>query len=309
MALTISAQTQPATQGIILDILFTDTDSYFTITRSVTSGHYPDAVVMDETGIIWDLHPADPASFSVTDYLAPFNEEYTYTIYRYTAADLENPVGSAADTTTGSPVIPSGVGMISSLPPNTYSETGTAYTENVTGTITDFQSVSRSATILGNHRVLGRKNPVIVTDKFSGVTGSIALINISSITTGIGGQSRTATYDVIDQDERLGWPVIFEDGRTLLFRSYWRDTGIDDFYFKPTSLEIARPWRTVGNYGAMNRMPRVYTVGFEEVDPFVQTVPADFAPTWAEVAASNTDWAEVASTHADWASVLASPGL
>ena len=311
MAISITvSNTSGSATGVHLSVSGQVSENYYTIYRTTASGHYGAVVVQGYTGTTYSLVPGDFFGAAISDYRCPFGETITYTIEEFDSSDLDTPIDSDSDTYDPT-VVPlegfngNGAAMISN-PLELVTDGSSTYTRHVTGTIVDFGPLTRSANILGRHQVLGRNNPIISSDKMGNRKGSVTIINISSITQTVGGDARTADYDVIDFEESYGWPALFEDGYTLLFRSYWRDTGIDDFYFKPLSISSERSSRVVGSQGG-SQMSLIYTIEFEEVDGTILVDPGEVAPTWAVVAANNATWADVASKHATWADMLADP--
>lgn len=154
---------------------------------------------------------------------------------------------------------------------------------------------SRAGRVKGAYDVLGRRNPVVITDVLGGREGSFSGHCILNW-----GQSIRDIENVLSP------------GTTLFFQNHNATmSGIDDFYLKVNSASFKR--RTLMTPHGQQENPTnpemvvTFEVDYVEVDrPAVTGVVVPFN-TWQVVYDSYTSWTHVHSVHQDWLSVLLHP--
>lgn len=287
MAVAI-AVTGSAVLGFEITITDATEGDRLRVTRIDNDGYYPTVAVR---GV--DLINPSSATEVFTDYEAPFNADITYLVETFALSDMVNPVNT--DTATGlDTTVPTGFAMIMEVlvPEN-----------RVAGAVLEFKGYSRKAKVLSSSNVLGRKNPVVVTDVMGGREGTMSMGNIQGLTFDYDDSTPTP----VGQTRMGKWRDIFESGGTLLFRSDAQTTGVDDFYFKCENYEVER--LTKVGYDVPSYPILRHEVSWVEVDAPLTTVAGLGLESWADVMNSNADWQEVNDDHADWESVLTDPTL
>lgn len=154
---------------------------------------------------------------------------------------------------------------------------------NMPVTIKGIKGYSREARILGKYSVIGRKNPVVITDVTSGMTGEMeVLVHISpNWTHGFGTANRDFQIkELIDQGS-----VYYYQSVLPMF------TGIDDFYFVIEDVSFERLNESVSPFAGLPIT--VWTIKFTEVD----------RPSNLDIAVGGGTWTQVDSTYASWANV------
>lgn len=169
--------------------------------------------------------------------------------------------------------------------------------------VTELSEVSRKGNVLGQYHVLGRKNPVVITDIMSGYTGSMSVIIL-------GTNQQSALYRHID--------LLIDQGDTLLFQSNNSESSTFlDFYFKITSVKRKR--LTAVDYqsepsdvGNTTDLFVEYTFDFVEVDRPATLGEAPSLYTWDTYYHQEFDdwatWQEVLDFRTSWLDVLRRAG-
>lgn len=219
---------------------------------------------------------------AVSDYEFSFAMNLQYRLEKYSSLKVLTTTETAA--TSGVTPFPTGVYSGSAWLKDVYTPANSKYIIP-----TDFNSYSRSGrqTSLS---VLGRANPVVITDVLAGKTGKI-----SFVVADIGQGTVNAIFD---------YETMFNSGQILFFSSLNpASIGIRDFYLSINGVDVNRmtPAYISGDY--------VFTIDldFTEVDPPATTTVDVSVNQWQQVLSSNADWAEVLSQHVSWLDVLQNP--
>lgn len=278
-----------AVLGVEITVTNANEGAKLQLMRIDTSGYYPTVAVRGA-----DMISPSSATMVFTDYEAPFNLAIEYEVSSYAISDLDTPINS--DTVTGiDTTVPKGFAMITQV---------FTPTERVTGTVEKLPEWNREAKILSTSEVLGRADPVVVTDVFASRTGSFSISNIISHAVDYDNSGDTVPYH-----SYLGkWRTIFNNGATLLFRSDTFASGFDDLYFKAKSVGVEGGGSPVG-YDYPDYPILKYTIAFQEqARPLTSTAGLGLTD-WGDLLDSNVDWTEVMADHANWLSVLTDPTL
>lgn len=274
----ITATFNGSTDSPGFDIVLSGLLAYdsFQVVRQDTSGDantYPDTPVRgaDSLDVVSDIYP-------VTDYESPLGTLVNYRLKLYTAGVLSATVDSGSTSITlanlGSQT--SGKWFWIKNVPNP------SLSRNVV--ISDFSEAGYRPTILGEYKVLGRRNPVVFTDVWGAKQGDFSVLAAKI--------SGTYTTD----------PVVLEGllttGDVLLFQSAINNHQIRDMYFVVNNLgrtQYDRPY-----YGRSNDY--TFDVAYQEVDqPSTAGLNAGYGiwedlrddpdyATYADVTADNASW-------------------
>lgn len=259
------------------------------VMRQDMSGHYEETAVRN-----MDMVDATGGTVINIDYEAPINTELIYSVELYHVSDLVNPA-TAVSADPVETVLPTDFAiLIDPLDPG----------QRLALNVIDLDEWTYDYPVLGEHKVLGRRNPVINSDVEAGRSGEIFVSNFN-------------VYDEIDWDDtgfypryqilaHMNWNTLFRSGQTLLFRSTWTETAFDDCYMKITSRTVNRPEAVGGRAG---QVFLTHKLNYKEQDRPLTSLPSLGLSTWQIVMDSNADWAEVETDHADWLSVATDPDL
>lgn len=264
--------------------------NYFQITREDVSGHYATVPVRNYDVVANStVVSAGGGSFTAFDYEAPINKTVKYYL-SYGALPDATSGGTVDSGSIAGTTFPVGFAVITDpLDPNLI----------VAGSVIELSEWGYESRILGSHRVLGRKNPVVATDVMSGRKGNILMSNINVFAVNFDNSGPYTAYSTFDGD----WDSIFTSGDILYFRSHHTNTAFDDCYFVTESLTVSRISGVVTAVAPI----RSFNIGFSEVDqPAGASAPSAFY-SWATINDSNANWTEVAANHASWADVFANP--
>lgn len=292
MPLSITYDSGDAVLGNQLTVELPDGNpgSYFKVEREDMSGHYPTVPVRGYDVVAnSSIVAVGGGSFDIFDFEAPLNTTLKYHVSTGILPGATSTGTADTGSLTGT-TFPAGFTVIT----NPLDETII-----VAGSVSDLREWSYASNVLGNHRVLGRKNPVIATDVMSGRTGSMSVTDLNVFSVDYDGDGPHTQYEPFTGQ----WDSIFTGGNILYFRNDHTVSGYDDLYFVTDSLGVTRVSGPVGQPDVI----RQFDISYTEVDR-----PADVGSvlvlfTWDVVADSNATWAEVASDHADWADVLLNP--
>lgn len=260
----------------------------FRVIRTDQSGHYPVVTVRD-----FDMISPTGSTMIQTDYEAPFNTTVVYTVQAYLIDDLDMPI-AAADSDPQLTTLPEEFAIISDP---------LDASQRIAVGISDLSEWNVQTPILGDHRVLGRRNSVINTDVESGREGEIAVTNLTVWDVDWDG---SGPYDIYEPIVHANWATMFAPGRTLLFRNDWTESNFDDCYMKA----LARATKRLTSVGRNDGNPFMsYQIQFKEQDrPSTGQIGLGIQ-SWKTVNDSNADWQEVNDDHADWLSVATDPDL
>ncbi len=277
------------------DITVTGANLYDSVTvfRRDVYGLYPDEKVR---GI--DSITSPGAVLVATDFEAPLGTPLEYYII----------LGNAGGTITAGPYLPTGLPYIP-IQRGPYGESD--YIKSIdTPTasrrvfVEDFADLTSSANTLGTYHVLGRRNPVKITDVMGGYEGSMVVTVITTV-------GSAHTYREIDS--------LLKEGDTLLFQSANSDSStIADFYFKVDSVSRGR-LTIVSREGRESVLDDYYDVAVRYTIKFTET---DRPPTlgasptlyswntyYAQVYDDWQTWDEVLADRSTWLDVLNRAGL
>lgn len=257
------------------------------ITRVDQTGHYADAIVRGA-----DLIDTDTGVVLIFDYEAPLNTELKYSWEVFNVTDLDTPVDDG-EVGPAETVVPLGFVALTVV---------STPEIRVSGAVIELHEWSNAGRIRGTHYVLGRRNPVVISDVQSGRTGTIILsnLNISEID-----YDDSGPYDPYEAAAGM-WSDIFVPGETLLFRNDWSASGFDDCYMQTTGVKSTRLSRVLGT----EAIPIFqYDISYIEVDrPGTGVTALTFGEgVWQSVLANNVDWQEVLDDHSTWLDVLDNP--
>lgn len=264
--------------NISLSNTFTSTTQK--MTRNDPSGIYPSTAVRG-------LDMVSTAVTTVTDYEAPFvtGQIYTFTTY------IDSTLMSSNDIN-----VPTEQYVTDSIP-TTYAEfyTKNSYikdvndpTKSLATAVGDFRTQTVPGRILGEHTILGRRLPVIVTDETGARNGTMEIysININNY----GRKSTTAIETLLDS------------GHVLLYQNVPFPADIKDMYF------VVKSWtrEIKGVVAAGKDLTFKYQVEFQEVDkPSTLTVPSVSTATWQDLLSDPafSTWNDVRN-YGSWLAVL-----
>lgn len=249
-----------------------------TVTRRSLSGTYSDQTV----------HGAEAAAvsgistFLVSDYEAPLYDDFTYVAHCVggTPVDVEvNVTGYPSATTLVRP--------------------GSAYLKNpylpsisMPMLVLDFTTTSRAGRVLSKTDVLGRRNPVILTDVPSGRTGTMQLATFMD----------GETFDGLITPEIEEMELLLDSGAILLFQTAYPYTGERDIYIVVDSFTRERLTKDIKPFGPLHS----WTINFIEVDrPSAPSDPLS-GITWAEVNSTYATFGALNATFATWYDVVVS---
>lgn len=140
-------------------------------------------------------------------------------------------------------------------------------------------AVSRGARVLADSAVLGRKNPVVVTDVRGGRRGQMSLYTLDLV-------SATALE------------ALFASGATLLFQAPYT-YGFKDMYF--VAKDLSEEWAFLAG-----EPTRTWSFDYIEVDSPAADLSVLSTNSWAQVVSFGT-WQKVATKRSSWLQVLQQP--
>ncbi len=159
--------------------------------------------------------------------------------------------------------------------------------------ISQFSEWSYPGRILGEYNVLGRGNPVVLTDQMGGRTGSFSVL------------VNTALSTIRDDLFQL----LFKYNDTFLFQPYYSSGNVGNFYFKIANVNATRSSIADSILSTLrtSTTTMLYTIDFIEVDrPIAGSIPFELI-SWQDVLNNNASWNTVKTSHADWLDVLNNP--
>ena len=153
---------------------------------------------------------------------------------------------------------------------------------NIPVTVKNISGFDRDGRVLGRFDVIGRKNPVVITDVTSGMSGEMeVLVHLSpNWTHGFGTANRDfQVRELIDQ----GGVYFFQSVLPMF-------AGIEDFYFTIDSVSFRRLNNSISPFTGLPIT--AWTIGFTEVD----------RPAYLDIAVGGGTWAEVNTGYSTWSS-------
>lgn len=145
--------------------------------------------------------------------------------------------------------------------------------------VESMSDISRPANVLGTYKVLGRQNPVVVTDVRAGRTGTMVLTGF-------------------DEGENEDIIAILASGNTLLFQAPG-NSQFPDMYFQ--AGDITEAWR-----GVSSTPYHSWTIPFTETDPPSEAAFSLDFNSWLLVTQFDT-WQDVLNRRATWDAVFVTP--
>lgn len=281
--------------AIEIDLTNLPTYLNYKVTRLATSGEYAEAAVrgMD------DVTPGGAAE-SNTDYEMPLDQDLEYTL-----TILNGDITIATVDATPSTIKLSG--QVDGGAPLEYFHL--AFLKNVSQpslnqrlALADFSRWTAPGRVLSNSNILGRKNPVIITDVTGGKKGSFSFLTWSNLDlSGFLYKDFTASMDEIE--------LLLESGDTLLFQTTSQFTG-KDIFMKIEDISVTRlnkPPTDIPVDPDMAHTPcLLWELTFTEVDRPLTSGVAFTIGTWQDVLDDPTydDWSGANSTFATWLELL-----
>lgn len=264
----------------------------FTISTSGMTGYTQYRIMRVDQGSVFPDTPVRGANFvNVTsdapvlaDYECPINTSVKYRLELYTGSVLSTSVLSSAVTIDSSHVV-FDVGYNHFWIKNVLNPT-----QSLAVIIGDFSETGYDPSILGQYKVLGRRNPVVFTDVWGARAGDFPVYSLN--------------YAGV-QTDIYALEQLLTSGDPLLFQSAIQNTVIRDMYFTVTGLGRHQGDKLSSSF----RPTMTYNVSFQETDPpsFVGQVFA--IGTWGDLKddpdASAASWTSVAATYATFGDVLA----
>lgn len=259
----------------IENLLGTDT---LTLTRREQTSTYADQAV---TGFE-NVDVTDLDTYAGSDFEAPLFFDFIYILTAQSASET----GSyyAEVSITGYPSV------------LTVIKGGSAYLKSV-GTpaisipilVEEFDTTERKNRILSNSNVLGRSNPVVLTDVVSGRTGELKFVTLDNLT----GPS-SVSVSAVEQ--------LLTEGGTLLLQTAYPFTGEKDIYLVPDTFSKKRINKILQGTGPLHQ----WSVSFIEVDRPTSSQPVA-STTWQDLLDHNMSWNSVATDYTSWLEVLQNP--
>lgn len=267
-----------------------------TITTSGLTGYDTYSIIRVDNGSIFDDAPVRGADNvdvisdnpTLTDYECPINIEVYYRLELYTAGVLSDSEDSSPITIeSADPIFE--VGYNNFWVKNVFDPT-----QSLALIVGDFSEIAFEPKILGEYKVLGRRNPVVFTDVWGAREGDFPVYSMDYVGT---------------QTDITALETLLTSGDVLLFQSAIQPRIIRDMYFVVTSLN-----RSQGESLSNSYLPTfTYNVGFQEVDSpeaegqafAVATIgdltddPSATVATWADVVANFASWSDVINNYAE----------
>lgn len=280
-----------------LDISLTGLDStgswtHFRVVRRDLSGALPDQVVR---GL--DYQAQSSATAAGSDYEAPFSYyPLQYRLEMYTNLTLSSTF--TYDLAAPGYFFPASTAMTTAGLQNM----ATAYLKSVNTpalnlglVVESFPGYKRSGRILSKSQVLGRANPVIISDVMSGREGSF-----SFLVGNIYGADQLGSQDDFEQ--------LLADGDVLLFQSVFsKASGVQDLYFEVDSVNVERVTPVTPNVRGNLATNTSYLTDEEYLYPVLRYT-VDFTevdrPATTDVGVTDTTWQDVLDYYATWNDVL-----
>lgn len=303
-------ESQDGTEGVLVPGVHSVRGSGKVISKSTSLG-----MTYINSGIFWDFSGGN--IMTVVDFEASFSDTTSYSVTVYD----ENLATITGSTTLTSGGVDSG-NFIYTLP-----EPGFAIIQDpmlpvarVAGSILSLSEWENQGRKLGSHTVIGRRDPVIISDVASLRTGEIVMADVNSTATKYDNQG---PYDHGQVVRRFWLPTttsagvvdLWRTGQVLHFRSRSLYTGFSDAYFIVDGISHQR---VSGVVGAMSPPIMAHSISFTEVQrpspilPGTQTVdwdPAEAVPQWQDVKDTYSTWQEVSDTYPTWLDLIQDQSL
>ena len=292
------AYTDDSDENPGIDVSLTGLPTYgytYKVAQLSASGEYPSMAVRGA-----DMVEPTSSVAEHTDYEAPLDQDLQYTLYIY---DGETLILSMAAT-------PPSISLLSEVDggaPLEYFHL--AFLKNVTTPslsrripLVDFSRWTAPGRVLSNSNVLGRKNPVVITDVTGGKKGSFIFLTWTNVDF-----SGYLYKDFIASMEEV--ELLLESGDTLLFQTTSQFTG-RDIFMKIEDISVTRlnkPPVSIPVAEDHEHTPcLLWELTFVEVDRPLTEGLAFAVGVWQDVLddPAYDDWAGTDSTFASWLEVL-----
>lgn len=161
--------------------------------------------------------------------------------------------------------------------------------------IGDFSAWGIAGRILSVNNVLGRPNPVVLSDTMGGRTGSFTVL----VSTDISGAAITDSL----------FQLLYTYNDTFLFQPFYSSGNVKNMYFKISNIDATRlsTAESAPSASRANALFMSYSVNFIEVDrPIASGSPPELI-SWQDVLNNNALWSNVKTDHANWLDVLNNP--
>jgi hypothetical protein len=283
-AITSDAR-KPGYQITINNLEFLAAGYRFTVTRVSDSvlGTSP-IRGMDTVTIVTD-------SVTQTDYEFSFLEDFHYNLSIY---DITGTLLATLDSATfsGRDSVAAITSQIDPFWPQVLIRSTQLPDLNQLVQINEFSSWSIAGRVLAQHNVLGRRNPVVLTDKSGGRSGSfiVALFEVPN-----------------NDDDQENLEQLLTYGDTYMFQCLYHDPRFKDMFFKVTDMSVER--LTKAGYSetyndTVANTVLFYTINYIEVDR-PSTAGETFAlKTWQNIKDGFATWQDVKDANATWLDVL-----
>lgn len=255
VAIAVVANGDDDAPGVQISLTgITNPGAAYTVYRVDNTGEDPDTPVRG-------LDSITPSSTSDadTDWEVPIGKSVSYRVEQGVSTDTDGPLTIASDDF--------GAVWLSSVHQP-------ALSKRVV--MSEWNATEYPTRILGNYKVLGRKNPVLLTDTWGSRTGSMKIVTDN---------------DTISDTTWRELFLLLTEGKTLLLRTSGRSySGEVDMYFEVENYNRSR----IGPVRVDGKIPFLHEVSFIEVD----------RPATAEESLGLRSWQDLLDDHADWQSVL-----
>lgn len=239
--------------------------------------------------------------FHFTDLDSISEESLTYTLKLYNSGQLQDQLISSGHNPLADRE--ASTGFHGYMSPVTWIKNLEFSEKTICPVIGEFTTHSHGGRVLASHNVLQRRNPVVISDVSSGMTGSFTIV-VTGSQDFAGAQLSPENWQIED---------LFATGSTYYFQTvYPYLSGIPDFYFQVESYDFQRV-----HSHAKQTFPRaadvpqgqtavaIWTVNFIEVDrPTDADVLESLLVLWSDPSILNFSWGDVNTFNDNWADVL-----
>lgn len=240
--------------------------------------------------------------FHFSDLDSVTEESLTYSLKLYESGVLQDILTSSAQN----PVLhrSQAAGFSSFQSPVTFIKDVATPLNSISAIIENFNAYQKSGRVLAEHQVLGKRNPIVISDVASGMRGSFTLIVV-----GVSGGFSAGGGDTIYNTQI---EALFSSGSTYYFQSIFPYVvGIGDFYFQLSDYSFSRSNRIPRqNVARASDLPAnihplsVWEVSFIEVDRPSDLDIASVTTTWGSGNIVGGTWQNVNDTNSNWFDVL-----
>src|SRR5882672_10221848 len=259
MTVSITATSIDATAEVDLLVTFNSAYNQFKIVRTRVDNSVVATIYTTRSAVGLSSF----AGFDFTaplSYAGPIGPTFNYTV----TADVLDSSGNITSTDTAT-----------STPNNRLTETrGRAWIKNPSQAalnkkfeVNHIDPIKRSTRILSESNVIGRENPVIITDVLGSRRG---VLYLNAYT----GAPTSSSVDIL---------ALLSPGVTLFFQTT-PDTGFDDMFFTVTGEVLESP------YSDTIVSDRIWTVPFTVVDSSLAVVTSVPGRSWLQVSLGHSSW-------------------